>query len=141
MKKTVVALSMLVLAACGTGYDAGNGKKIGQVIQIGKHGLVCGTYEGILARGGLNGGSGAVGQSMEFSVVDQAVYERLVKAMESQQEIEATYSLRGFVGACTAETAKIITDFRVLQETVKPVDEKGRKIQELQEQLQELQGK
>lgn len=115
--KTLAILGCLVLFGCGHGIKSGTGKKIGQVLQIGQHGMFCSTYEGKLARGGLNAGSGAVGGIFEFTVDSEALFTRLNEAMEKQQEIEISYVKVTLAGLCTSESDHFVTGFRVLQET------------------------
>jgi hypothetical protein len=114
-----VLITALLLSACGHGIDSGTGKKIGQVIQLGKHGLLnsCQTYEGKMVRGGLNTGSGVQGGVFEFTVEGDDLYNRLQKAMEAQQEIEVSYQKVSMSGACTCESDHFIRDFRVMAET------------------------
>lgn len=147
MKTKIIGLiiALIVATGCGTGVKTGTGKKIGQVIQIGAHGMMCDTYEGKLVRGGFNTGSGVAGGTFEFTVLDEGMFKRLEKAMELQQEIEVDYRSAAFSGVCTTESGHYVTGFRVLNETtptvvVKPleVSEKERKRAELQKQLDEL---
>jgi len=139
----------IMLSAYGHGIDSGDGKKIGQVIQLGKHGMLCSTYEGKLVRGGMNTGSGVLGGVFDFTVEGDDLYSRLNKAMEAQQEIEITYHKVSFSGPCTSESDHFVRGFRVISDTaptvqVKPSDaasatpnpsEKERKLQKLLHEL------
>ncbi len=143
---TIVVTAALALSACGHGVASGTGKKIGQVLQIGQHGWMCSTYEGKLARGGLNGGSGAVGGVFDFTVEGEDLFRKLNDAMERQQEIEVSYQKVSFSGPCTSESDHFVTGFRVLQETqqiptnrIDPEDARKQRIQELQDQIKSLQ--
>ncbi len=139
----IIALSSL-LVGCGHGINSGTGKKIGQVIQIGQHGMFCSTYEGKLVRGGFNTGSGVSGGVFDFTVDSDALFMSLNHAMEAQQEIEITYTKVTFSGPCTAESDHFVTAFRVISETTPtvtvkpPADEKEKKRQELIKQLKDL---
>ena len=137
----VVTLMGLGLG-CGHGIDTGDGKKIGQVIQLGKHGWLCSTYEGKLVRGGFNTGSGVSGGVFDFTVESEDLYSRLMKAMELQQEVEVSYKKVNLSGPCACESDHFITSFRVLdsQRIITVTDqpnaapatsEKERKIQQL----------
>jgi hypothetical protein len=129
----------LFLVGCGYGIKSGDGKKIGQVVKMGQYGMVCDTYEGELVRGGFNGGSGVNGSAFHFSVKDEALYKRLLKVMEDQQEIEVTYTKSNFSGPCSGDAGVWVTDFRVLSMPSRPDEsEKERKRQELLKQLKEL---
>ena len=77
---------VVLLAGCGHGINSGTGKKIGQVIQLGQHGMICKTYEGKLVRGGFNTGSGVAGGVFEFTVDSPELFTLLNIAMEKQQE-------------------------------------------------------
>jgi hypothetical protein len=135
----VLVLMGLFLVGCGYGIKSGDGKKIGQVVKMGQYGMVCDTYEGELVRGGFNGGSGVNGSAFHFSVKDEALYKRLLKVMEDQQEIEVTYTKSNFSGPCSGDAGVWVTDFRVLSMPSRPDEsEKERKRQELLKQLKEL---
>jgi hypothetical protein len=142
---SLLMIGMMFLVGCGHGIDSGDGKKIGQVIQMGRHGWMCPTYEGSIVRGGFNTGSGVAGGTFYFTVEDPKLVERLFKAMEQQQEIEVTYKKVSFSGPCTCESDHFVTSFEVLKDTtpsvtVNPaaVDPKEAKRKELMQQLQEL---
>lgn len=140
---TILTLSVM-LVGCGRGFSSGTGKKIGQVIQLGKHGLFCDTYEGRLVRGGFNTGSGVSGRVFDFTVLDETLFRELNIAMEKQQELEISYEQVILSGPCTSESTHFVTHFRVLSETTPGVEirpqlsEKDRRKQELLKQLQDL---
>ena len=124
--------------ACGHGIYSGSGKKIGQVLQLGSHGMVCATYEGKLARGGLNGGSGAVGGVFEFTVEGDELFKALIEAMEKQEEIEVTYEKVTFSGPCTSESDHFVKSFRVLQQTLPSEADRQQAIDKLKKELETL---
>lgn len=135
----VLVVMGLFLIGCGYGIKSGDGKKIGQVVKMGQYGMVCDTYEGELVRGGFNGGSGVNGTAFHFSVKDEALYKRLLKVMEDQQEIEVTYTKSNFSGPCSGDAGVWVTDFRVLSMPTRPdQSEKERQRQELLKQLKAL---
>ena len=144
---TILASMLLLTVGCGHGVDAGAGKKIGQVIQLGQHGWMCSTWEGRLVRGGFNTGSGVVGGVFDFTVEDPGLVGKLTVAMEKQQELEVTYKKVAFSGPCTCESDHFITGFRVLTETTPTVvvtpaaDPREAKRQELLRQMKELDAK
>ncbi len=111
---TLVASSFLLITGCGAGFDSGDGKKIGQIVKIGEHGLFCSTYEAEIIRGGFSGGSGVNGLALDFTIKDKKLYEALVLSMEKQQEIELSYDKRAFSGPCYSDSNIIATGFRVL---------------------------
>jgi len=144
MKYAITIATLLSLTACGHGINSGTGKKIGQIIQLGQHGMFCSTYEGRLVRGGFNTGSGVSGGVFEFTVDSASLYEQLMQVMEKQQEIEVTYTKASLTGACTSESDHFVTSFRVITDTTpsvvlkKPEDEKERRKQELLKELKAL---
>jgi hypothetical protein len=111
---SLVFSSLLFISGCGSGCNSGDGKKIGQIVKIGKHGVFCSTYEAELIRGGFNGGSGVNGTALDFTIKDKKLYQALVDSMENQQEIELTYEKRYLSGPCYSETNFIATGFRLL---------------------------
>jgi hypothetical protein len=119
------------------GFSSGSGKKVGQVLQIGEHGVGCSTYEGTIARGGLSGGSGAVAGVLDFTVTDTKVFNALNEAMEKRQEIEVTYNKVVLVGRCYAESNHIVTGFKVLDEPGTQTTNQ-KEIQELEDRLKQL---
>lgn len=102
------------LSACGSGFESGEGRKIGRVVKIGKHGMFCSTYEAEIVRGGFTEGSGVNGSSLHFTIKSENLYDQLSKAMEDQKEIELFYSNRIFTGICFGETRTIATGFTIL---------------------------
>lgn len=111
--------SISLITGCGSGFDSGEGKKIGQIVKIGSHGFFCSTYEAELIRGGFNGGSGVNGNALDFTIKSKKLYEQLTKAMENQQEVELHYSKRVLTGPCFGETSTIATSFKVLEKSEK----------------------
>src|SRR5574338_632246 len=111
---SIFVSSIFLISGCGAGCDAGEGKKIGQVVKIGEHGMFCPTYEAEIIRGGFNGGSGVNGTALDFSIKNRKLYEELITAMENQEEIELSFKKKKFSGPCYSETGTIATGFRIL---------------------------
>jgi hypothetical protein len=111
---SIIVTSFLFISGCGSGFDSGDGKKIGQIVKIGEHGVFCSTYEAEIIRGGFSGGSGVNGLALDFTIKNKKLYEALVVSMENQQEIELSYDKRAFSGPCYSDSAIIATGFRVL---------------------------
>lgn len=144
MKLLTITIS-LVLIGCGHGITSGEGKKIGQVIQLGKHGVLCTTYEGKLVRGGFNTGSGVSGGVFDFTVEGDDLFNRLNTAMEKQQEIEVRYTKVNLSGLCTSDSDHFVTGFNVVSDTTPSVvvtpkvdSDRDKKKADLLRQLQEL---
>lgn len=129
--------SLSLLTGCGSGFESGEGKKIGQIVKIGSHGFFCSTYEAEIIRGGFNSGSGVNGSSMNFSIRSKKLYEQLVHTMENQQEVELHYSKREFSGPCYSETSTIATGFKVLEKTEK-VEVKEVKVEKVETKVEDI---
>ena len=86
---SLIALSLtFLLSGC---WDMGGGEKIGSITRLQRTGLFCKTWEGEIIRGGLNSGSGVVGNAFHFTVEDDTLAQQVQKAMEAQQEVKITY--------------------------------------------------
>ncbi len=110
----LLSILPLSLTMCGGGMDAGTGKKIGRVVEIGRHGVFCPTIEAKLVRGGFSNGDGANGSTMNFTVQGQELEGQLRLAMETQAEVEVTYNLRSFRGPCSGDSDVLAVSARVL---------------------------
>lgn len=134
---TVAFVVLMILGIMySPGCSSGSGKKVGQIIQIGEHGVGCSTYEGTIARGGLSGGSGAVGGTLDFTVTDPKVFKDLNDMMEKRQEIEVTYNKVVLVGRCYAESSHIVTGFKMLDDPAP--NNRQKEIKDLEEKLNQL---
>lgn len=135
-KLIAIALSsILFLSGCGSGTSSGKGKKIGQIVKIGHHGLFCGTYEAELIRGGFNGGSGVNGSSLNFTIKNKKLYDQLVISMENQQEIELTYDMRALYGFCYSDTGIIATDFKVVKKKMDSEENESKSDRKIKEKM------
>lgn len=83
-----LALIGTTLSGC---WDMGGGEKIGSITRLQRTGAFCKTWEGEIIRGGLNSGSGVVGNAFHFTVEDDALAQQVQKAMEAQQEVKISY--------------------------------------------------
>lgn len=95
MKKqllTVITTMLLTLLLTGCGSYA-NGEKVGTIVKLEekKHKLLFVTYEGELIRGGLNNGSGVMGQSFDFTISNPALLPIANVAMADNKEIKVKY--------------------------------------------------
>ena len=92
--KYMILVSLTVfLSGC---WDMGGGEKIGSITRLQRTGVFCKTWEGEIIRGGLNSGSGVVGNAFHFTVEDDTIAQQVQKAMEAQQEVKITYKKEGF---------------------------------------------
>jgi hypothetical protein len=90
----------LLLSGC---WDMGGGEKIGSITRLQRTGVFCKTWEGEIIRGGLNSGSGVVGNAFHFTVEDDTLAQQVQKAMEAQQEVKITYKQEG-VTLCRSDS-------------------------------------
>lgn len=88
MKKILSILICLSLTAC---YQTQEGDKVGTITKLAKQGVIFGTWEGQIIRGGLSGGSGGFGQAFEFTVEKPEVLAQMQNAMNAQQEVRIHY--------------------------------------------------
>jgi len=93
-----------------------SGKKVGVITSLSSEGLICKTNEGILQRGGLSSGSGAIGQQVLFNIQDAYLAEEARKYLESGQEVELTFTRPWFSSACSRENAD-----DVVVSSIKPI--------------------
>lgn len=101
LKLTLLALlPLFLLSGC---WDMGGGEKIGSVTRLQRTGVFCKTWEGEIIRGGLNSGSGVVGNAFHFTVEDDALAQQVQKAMEAQQEVKISYRVEG-VTLCRSDS-------------------------------------
>ncbi len=133
----VTSISLLS-SGCGSGFESGEGKKIGQIVKIGSHGFFCSTYEAELIRGGFNSGSGVNGNALNFTIKSKKLYEQLTEAMENQSEVELHYSRRAFSGPCYSETNVVATSFKVLEKTTEKVEVKEVKTEKVETKVEEV---
>lgn len=92
MKKTLL-LSAIVAVLFSGCYNIAEGEKIGQVTKVNKaSGFFVKTAEIEIIRGGFNGGSGAQGTALHFTVENNPkMVEELEKAMENGDEVKVKY--------------------------------------------------
>jgi len=90
--KIALICTPLFLGGC---WDMGTGEKIGAITRLQRTGVFCQTWEGEIIRGGLNGGSGVVGNAFHFTVEDEALAKKVHEYMEKQQEVKITYRQEG----------------------------------------------
>lgn len=68
-----------------------HGVKTGVIVKVASEGLFVPTYEAQLIRGGLQGGSGAMGQPFDFNLKAGPVLDAAQKALDSGSEVEVEY--------------------------------------------------
>lgn len=96
MKKFFILFAAVVMTALLAGcWDMGSGEKIGTITRLSKRGVFCKTWEGEIIRGGLNSGSGVMGQAFHFTIEDEILAKEVEKAMNSQQEVKISYHMEG----------------------------------------------
>lgn len=89
MKKSILlCLISLFLTGC---WETEKGEKVGTIVKFAKEGIIFGTWEAELIKGGMNEGSGAFGKSFHFTVENSELISRLNYALTNQKEVRITY--------------------------------------------------
>lgn len=86
----VILLFPILLGGC---WSTGRGEKIGTITRLNRQGLFCKTWEGEIIRGGLNTGSGVMGQAFHFTIEDDALAKEVENYMNTQQEVRIAYKM------------------------------------------------
>lgn len=79
---------MVPLAGC---WNTGPGEKIGVLTKVASHGLFCQTWEAQIVRGGLNTGSGVMGQPFDFTIEQDDMAQTAQAALNKQQTVKIYY--------------------------------------------------
>ncbi len=89
MKKYLLILTLVsLLQGC---WITERGEKIGNIVKIGKQGLLIKTNEAELIRGGLNNGNGSFGRPFDFTIEDDQKREVAEKAFDEQKPVRIKY--------------------------------------------------
>lgn len=95
MKK--IALVMVATALLSGCWKTQDGEKVGTIVKFAKQGVIIGTWEGELIRGGMNDGSGAFGKSFHFTVENDVLVGNVKDYMENQKVVKIKYHKEGIV--------------------------------------------
>lgn len=100
-----VALSTMLLAGC---WETADGEKIGSITRLNRQGVLnaCKSWEGEIIRGGLNTGSGVMGQAFHFTVENDALAKEVERMMNTQQEVKITYK-KELVTFCRSDSDNV----------------------------------
>jgi hypothetical protein len=110
MKKSLLIGSLLAVALSGClCANPSKGTKVGTITSLAQEGLFCPTWEGTLIRGGLVGGSGAMGQTTRFNIPSDTLAQEALKAMEENAEVEITFERKLVTSVCDREYAEDVT--------------------------------
>lgn len=102
-KKLALLVAFLLMGTLMSGcWDRGSGEKIGTITRLNRVGTFCKTWEAEIIRGGLNTGSGVMGQSFHFTVESDELAKDVEKYMNSQQEVKISYKME-LVTFCRSE--------------------------------------
>jgi hypothetical protein len=88
-KLAIVLTAALALAGCGS---KGTGEKNGVITRVAQTGIFCKTWEAEIIRGGLNQGSGVMGQAFSFTIEDKKLLPVLQNAFEKGLEVRIHYN-------------------------------------------------
>lgn len=86
--KSMVVFGCLALVGCG---DWGSGEKVGVITRLTKQGWFCPTWEAEIIRGGMNAGTGVMGQAFHFTIEDPSLLPTVEAAFNSQKEVKITF--------------------------------------------------
>lgn len=90
MLKKIISLAILSLVLTGC-WETKNGEKIGTIVKLSKEGVLIGTYEAELIRGGMNSGSGSFGSAFHFTVEDKRLLPIVQEALDKQREVKIKF--------------------------------------------------
>lgn len=114
MKKLFLVLALLPIAGCHCNVPV-KGEKVGHIVKIEEHGVVCKTNEAELIRGGQTDGSGvAGGRSFHFTIPHGQV-EKARVAMEANQEVKVFYSLPILIPMCRTQSGFVAESIDTLK--------------------------
>ena len=89
MKKLIIVLiGLVLLTGC---WDTGTGDKIGVITRLNKQGVFCKTWEGEIIRGGMNTGTGVMGQAFHFTIENDELAQQVQDALDKQLEVKIEY--------------------------------------------------
>lgn len=115
MKKLLLAIALAITAtSCHCNVPV-KGEKVGHIVKIEEHGVVCKTQEAELIRGGQTDGSGvAGGRSFNFTIPHGQV-EKARTAMEANQEVKVLYSAPIIIPRCRTESGFVADSIDTLK--------------------------
>lgn len=67
------------------------GQKSGVIVKCADEGFVFKTHECEIIRGGFNNGSGVNGNSFDFTVSDESIYQKILESMNKNSEVTLKY--------------------------------------------------
>lgn len=86
--RDLIVVGCLALSACG---DWGTGEKVGVITRLVKQGWFCPTWEAEIIRGGMNAGTGVMGQAFHFTIENESLVPAVEAAFNSQKEVKITF--------------------------------------------------
>ncbi len=107
MKNIIAIAALVTLTGC---YWTQEGDKVGTITKLAKQGVIIGTWEGQIIRGGLSGGSGGFGAPFDFTVENPAVLAQLQSAMNAQQEVQIHYHKEAITAPWRCESDNYFVD-------------------------------
>lgn len=115
MKKNLVIIAVaLALSGC---MELGDGEKLGVITRASTTGWFCKTNEIEIVRGGMNNGTGVVGSAFHATVENPALFDRLKKALENQEEVKIHFK-HEWISFCRSDSG---SNFVTAVESVTPV--------------------
>lgn len=118
MKKLLIILPLLSLTGCLLTQE---GDKVGTITKLAKQGVIFGTWEGQIIRGGMASGSGGFGQGFEFTVEKPEVLAQMQTAMAAQQEVKIHYHKEAITWLRSESLGYFVDSVEVIGKTNKPL--------------------
>lgn len=115
MKKlTITALCLCLLTGC---LNTENGSKHGYIVKVSKSGLIWGTYEAELIRGGFTDASGANGKSFNFSlgVFSNELVDKANHALAQNKPVALKFHCEAIVAPWRGGHACFADDITILE--------------------------
>lgn len=114
MKKIALMLTV-ALALSGCVYS--HGERVGIVTKLSNKGFICKTWEGEMTLGGFKNqtkgdNTSVVANVFEFTVSDQAVVDKIQKAMQNGDRVSLVYDEYLMHNPCNGSTDYFIVDVK-----------------------------
>lgn len=90
--KILKHISLSILFICLSGcWVKERGEKIGNIVKLGKQGLLIKTNEAELIRGGMNNANGSFGRPFDFTIEDESLLGKIQYALDNQKSVRIKY--------------------------------------------------
>jgi hypothetical protein len=126
-----VAIAFGLAAACATGgsyyvynmaYKYSEGSRTGTIFKLSEKGRLCKTWEGQMMMNGY-GAIGAQGTAVafEFTVMDEALVEKIRDAERRSKNVELEYRQAKWTLSCLQESEYVVTGIKEIDRNGQPM--------------------